>query len=55
MEGFCVGEPWNYRAIEDGIGFTVITTQQIWRDHLKKFAPLLKNSRNAIQERSRQS
>jgi nitrate/nitrite transport system substrate-binding protein len=36
MEGFCVGEPWNYRAIEDGIGFTVITTQQIWRDHPEK-------------------
>ena len=23
MDGFCVGEPWNNRAIEDGIGFTV--------------------------------
>src|SRR5688572_16437497 len=22
MDGFCVGEPWNNRAIEDGIGFT---------------------------------
>ncbi len=36
MEGFCVGEPWNYRAIEDGIGFTAITAQQIWRDHPEK-------------------
>jgi nitrate/nitrite transport system substrate-binding protein len=36
MEGFCVGEPWNYRAIDGGIGFTVITTQQIWRDHPEK-------------------
>src|SRR5438876_3271150 len=36
MDGFCVGEPWNYRAIEDGIGFTVITTQQMWRDHPEK-------------------
>ena len=33
MDGFCVGEPWNNRAIEDGIGFTVITTQQMWKDH----------------------
>jgi nitrate/nitrite transport system substrate-binding protein len=22
MDGFCVGEPWNHRAIIDGIGFT---------------------------------
>lgn len=36
MDGFCVGEPWNYRAIRDGIGYTVITTQQIWRDHPEK-------------------
>jgi nitrate/nitrite transport system substrate-binding protein len=36
MDGFCVGEPWNNRAIEDGIGFTVITTQQMWRDHPEK-------------------
>jgi len=36
MDGFCVGEPWNARAIADGIGFTVITTQAIWRNHPEK-------------------
>jgi nitrate/nitrite transport system substrate-binding protein len=36
MDGFCVGEPWNYRAIVDKIGFTAITTQQMWRDHPEK-------------------
>jgi nitrate/nitrite transport system substrate-binding protein len=36
MDGFCVGEPWNNRAIEDGIGFTAITTQQMWKDHPEK-------------------
>src|SRR5438477_2540775 len=36
MDGFCVGEPWNYRAIEDGIGFTSITTQQMGKDHPEK-------------------
>ena len=36
MDGFCVGEPWNARAIADKIGFTAITTQQIWRDHPEK-------------------
>jgi nitrate/nitrite transport system substrate-binding protein len=36
MDGFCAGEPWNNRAIADGIGYTVITTQQMWRDHPEK-------------------
>jgi nitrate/nitrite transport system substrate-binding protein len=36
MDGFCVGEPWNKRAIEDNIGFTAITTQQMWKDHAEK-------------------
>jgi nitrate/nitrite transport system substrate-binding protein len=36
MDGFCVGEPWNHRAIADGIGITAITTQDIWKDHPEK-------------------
>jgi nitrate/nitrite transport system substrate-binding protein len=36
MHGFCVGEPWNARAIADGIGYTVTTTQEIWPDHPEK-------------------
>jgi nitrate/nitrite transport system substrate-binding protein len=36
MDGFCVGEPWNARAIADGIGYTVTTTQQMWADHPEK-------------------
>jgi nitrate/nitrite transport system substrate-binding protein len=36
MDGFCVGEPWNNRAIDDGIGFTAVTTQQMWKDHPEK-------------------
>ena len=36
MDGFCVGEPWNHRAIIDGIGVTAQTTQDIWRDHPEK-------------------
>lgn len=36
MDGFCVGEPWNARAIADGIGFTAITTQELWKDHPEK-------------------
>ncbi len=36
MDGFCVGEPWNARLIADGIGFTSITTQDLWPDHPEK-------------------
>ena len=36
MDGFCVGEPWNARAISDDIGFTSMTTQAIWKDHPEK-------------------
>jgi nitrate/nitrite transport system substrate-binding protein len=36
MDGFCVGEPWNHRAIMDGIGITANTTQDIWKDNPEK-------------------
>ena len=36
MDGYCVGEPWNNRAIIDNIGFTAVTTQEIWIDHPEK-------------------
>jgi nitrate/nitrite transport system substrate-binding protein len=36
MDGYCVGEPWNARAIHDKIGFTATTTQDIWKDHPEK-------------------
>jgi nitrate/nitrite transport system substrate-binding protein len=36
MDGYCVGEPWNQRAIVDKIGFTATTTQDIWADHPEK-------------------
>jgi nitrate/nitrite transport system substrate-binding protein len=36
MDLFCVGEPWNHRAIMDGGGVTVATTQDIWKDHPEK-------------------
>ncbi|WP_018608987.1 CmpA/NrtA family ABC transporter substrate-binding protein [Uliginosibacterium gangwonense] len=36
MDGYCVGEPWNQRAIIDKIGFTVTTSQNIWPDHPEK-------------------
>ncbi|MFB9240831.1 ABC transporter substrate-binding protein [Massilia antarctica] len=36
MDGFCVGEPWNHRAIVDGVGISAATTQDIWKDHPEK-------------------
>jgi nitrate/nitrite transport system substrate-binding protein len=36
MDGFCVGEPWGARAIADGIGYTAVTTQELWKDHPEK-------------------
>ncbi|MEY2465499.1 MAG: nitrate/nitrite transport system substrate-binding protein [Verrucomicrobiota bacterium] len=41
MDGFCVGEPWNARAIADGIGFTSVSTQDIWKDHPEKVCAFL--------------
>jgi nitrate/nitrite transport system substrate-binding protein len=36
MDGFCVGEPWNARAIRDNVGFTAVTSQDVWKDHPEK-------------------
>jgi nitrate/nitrite transport system substrate-binding protein len=36
MDGFCVGEPWNARAIEEGVGYTAILSEEIWPDHPEK-------------------
>ncbi len=36
MDGFCVGEPWNAMTVADGVGFTSINTQDIWKDHPEK-------------------
>ncbi len=36
MDGFSVGEPWNGVAVKEGIGFTAITSQDIWKHHPEK-------------------
>ena len=36
MDGYCVGEPWNARAVIDKVGFTAVTSQEIWQDHPEK-------------------
>ncbi len=47
MDGYCVGEPWNARAIADGIGFTSVTTQDMWRDHPEKVCAFKKEYADA--------
>ena len=36
MDGFCVGEPWNAVAVAQDIGFTHLTTQDLWLHHPEK-------------------
>jgi nitrate/nitrite transport system substrate-binding protein len=36
MDAFCVGEPWNAKIIADGIGYTALSTQDMWKDHPEK-------------------
>ena len=36
IQGYCVGEPWNAVAVQKDIGFTHITTQDIWENHPEK-------------------
>jgi len=33
MDGFCVGEPWNGRAVFDKIGTPAVTSRGIWKNH----------------------
>jgi len=36
MDGYCVGEPWGAVAVQQGIGFTHLTTQDLWENHPEK-------------------
>ncbi|BAZ07862.1 ABC transporter ATP-binding/substrate-binding protein [Calothrix sp. NIES-3974] len=33
IDGYCVGEPWNLRAVEEGVGFTIATDLEVWFGH----------------------
>lgn len=36
IAGYCVGEPWNERAVKMGIGRTLITNYEIWNNNPEK-------------------
>ncbi len=49
MEGYCVGEPWNGVAAAQNVGFTHISTQDLWKNHPEK--ALVVNSAFAANDR----
>jgi nitrate/nitrite transport system ATP-binding protein len=36
IDGFCVGEPWNSRAVKENLGFVIATDLDIWNGHVEK-------------------
>jgi nitrate/nitrite transport system substrate-binding protein len=36
MDAFCVGEPWNAQLVSQDIGYTALTTGEIWANHPEK-------------------
>ncbi|MCP1550432.1 MULTISPECIES: CmpA/NrtA family ABC transporter substrate-binding protein [Methylorubrum] len=36
MDVFCVCEPWHKQLINQGIGYTALTTGELWKDHPEK-------------------
>jgi nitrate/nitrite transport system substrate-binding protein len=36
MDAFCVGEPWNDQLIHQDIGYTALTTGELWSKHPEK-------------------
>lgn len=41
IDGFCVGGPWNAKAVRAGVGITVLTSFDIWQDSPEKVLGLL--------------
>ncbi|MBW4576140.1 MAG: ABC transporter substrate-binding protein [Aphanothece sp. CMT-3BRIN-NPC111] len=36
LDGFCVGDPWHVRLINQKLGYTATTTDEFWADHPEK-------------------
>ncbi|QKQ74862.1 nitrate ABC transporter ATP-binding protein [Nostoc sp. TCL240-02] len=43
IDGYCVGEPWNYRAAVEGVGFTIATDLEVWLGHPGKVLGVREN------------
>jgi len=36
MDAFCVGEPWNAQLVDQKLGYTAVSTGQMWMNHPEK-------------------
>ena len=36
MASFCVGEPWNAKLVKEDIGYSALTTGELWNNHPEK-------------------
>lgn len=36
LDGFCVGGPWNAKAVREGVGVTGVTSSDLWQDSPEK-------------------
>jgi nitrate/nitrite transport system substrate-binding protein len=54
IDGFCVGEPWNQRAVMGNIGKTVVTGYQLWEDGPEKVLGVQKEFADKYPETTKQ-
>jgi nitrate/nitrite transport system ATP-binding protein len=50
LDGYCVGEPWNARAVHEGIGFVIATDLDIYPGHPEKLLGMTQAWANANPE-----
>jgi two-component system, oxyanion-binding sensor len=50
IDGYCVGEPWNSLAVEQGIGHMIVTGYEIWGNTPEKVLGVNQNWANANSE-----
>jgi nitrate/nitrite transport system ATP-binding protein len=36
IDGYCTGEPWNSRAVQEGVGYVIATDLELWAGHPEK-------------------
>jgi ABC-type nitrate/sulfonate/bicarbonate transport system substrate-binding protein len=41
LDGFCVGSPWNAKAVREGVGITGVTSSDLWEDSPEKVLGLM--------------
>ena len=54
IDGFCVGEPWNQRAVMGNVGKTVVTGYQLWQNGPEKVLGVQKDFATKYPETTKQ-